>query len=243
MSNHLKTCASYKIFKDTYLTKELLIKLYINEEKSAKEIGDTLNITACCVIKQLKRLNIKVRNIKESKTEKEKQKRKTTCLKKYGVEHVWLDKTIANKKKETWLQKYGVDNPRKASAIKEKIVKNQLETKYRLGLAIRPSLKTDWEIYKSNCTNAANRIYRKIKSEINVNNVERKRNKYHLDHIYSVRDGFINNIPSNLISHPSNLRMLLEHDNISKSSASCVTINKFYRKIYLYECNKHKKNN
>lgn len=241
-SAHAKTCDKFKEFKEKKLSKDILYKLYIEEERSAHEIGIEFELSACCIIKRLRQLNIQTRGIKESKTQREKEKRKQTCLKKYGVEHVWLDKSISDKKKKTWIKNYGVDNPRKAEKVKTRIVNRSLETKYKLGMALRPELKTEWELYKSTCVNRANKTYRKIKHKINPEKLKRGRNLFTLDHIFSIKDGFINNVPPSLVSHPSNLRMLREKDNMSKNYRSAVSIYEFYRKIIEYENHNNKKN-
>lgn len=48
-------------------------------------------------------------------------KSKNTWLKRYGVDHPFLDKEIQSKRKNTWIKKYGTDNPFKSVEIKEKI--------------------------------------------------------------------------------------------------------------------------
>lgn len=51
------------------------------------------------------------------------------------------------------------------------------------------------------------------------------------DHIYSVRDGFINKIDSKIISHPANCRLILHRDNSKKSSKSIITIDELISRI------------
>lgn len=70
--------------------------------------------------------------------------------------------------------------------------------------------------------------YRKYKNIINPNNLPRGKNKYQIDHIYSVYDGFKNNIPPEILSSIPNLRMLWWYDNISKSKRSSISIYKLY---------------
>ena len=55
------------------------------------------------------------------------EKRKNTCLKKYGVENVHQLEEVKNKIKETCLSKYGVDNPAKNELIKEKTKKTNAD--------------------------------------------------------------------------------------------------------------------
>lgn len=46
-------------------------------------------------------------------------KRKETCIKKYGVDNPWKNKSVQEKRKETWLNNYGTDNPQKNSIIRK----------------------------------------------------------------------------------------------------------------------------
>jgi hypothetical protein len=64
---------------------------------------------------------------KKTVTNKEKEKRKKTNLKKYGVENVFQDKTIKEKSKQTMLEKYESDHPSKCLIIKEKKKQTFLE--------------------------------------------------------------------------------------------------------------------
>lgn len=49
-----------------------------------------------------------------------------------------------------------------------------------------------------------------------------------IDHIYSVKDGYDNNVPILLISHPNNLRQISQAENRGKQSNSLVTLEEFY---------------
>lgn len=72
-----------------------------------------------------------------------------------------------------------------------------------------------YRIYKYKVYSISNKI---------VGNVSyRGRNKYHLDHIYSIKDGFDNNIEPYIMSFPGNLRFISEKENISKGSRSDIT--------------------
>ena len=50
--------------------------------------------------------------------------------------------------------------------------------------------------------------------------------KYHIDHIYSVSDGFINNVDPKIISSVYNLRVISQDDNLSKGKNSEITLEK-----------------
>jgi len=80
-----------------------------------------------------------------------------------------------------------------------------------------------YDTYRKITDNLTKRIYRKYKSYINPNNYRRERYSYHLDHIYSVIDGFENNVPVDIISNPNNLRMILADENLNKNGNSYIT--------------------
>jgi hypothetical protein len=55
--------------------------------------------------------------------------------------------------------------------------------------------------------------------------------EYHLDHIYSVYDGFINNIDPKIISSLPNLQIIEKKINLKKSSNSWQSLEQL---LYLY---------
>lgn len=75
--------------------------------------------------------NIKKQTWWDKKSPKEQQiilnKRKQTCLEKYGVEYTSQIPETREKIKQTWLEKYGVDNPNKNKKIIEKRIQTCLE--------------------------------------------------------------------------------------------------------------------
>lgn len=73
--------------------------------------------------------------------------------------------------------------------------------------------------------------YNKYKNLINPNNLPRGKKSYHIDHIYSVYDGFTNNISAEVISHPANLQMLSSSKNIIKRTKSHHTVAELMEKI------------
>lgn len=59
--------------------------------------------------------------------------------------------------------------------------------------------------------------YKKYKDIVNPENLPRGNLKYHIDHMYSVKNGFLNNIQPEIISSYVNLTMLSHSENSSKS--------------------------
>ncbi len=110
-----------------------------------------------------------------------------------------------------------------------------LATKKENGLISLVSHLTEYEEYRRRITNISNRNYTKYKKIINPYNKERKRNKYSLDHRFSVVDGFLNKIDENIISHPCNLQIITEKENMQKHSKSDITIEVLEEKIKFFE--------
>lgn len=52
-----------------------------------------------------------------------------------------------------------------------------------------------------------------------------------LDHMYSVKDGFLNKISPSLISHPANCRIIKHSENSSKYYNSCITLEELHKRI------------
>ena len=80
-----------------------------------------------------------------------------------------------------------------------------------------------WQEYKALVTSLTRVTYNENKHIINPLNLKIGRAKigadvFHVDHIVSIRYGFDNDIPAELMSHYTNLQMLHWNDNISKKT-------------------------
>lgn len=62
------------------------------------------------------------------------------------------------------------------------------------------------------------------------------------DHIISIKYGYENKIPSEIISHPANCQLLRHNDNIRKNTKNIITYNELLEKIYYWNL-KYNKNN
>jgi len=84
------------------------------------------------------------------------------------------------------------------------------------------------ELYVNEVKKLTEINYKIYKDSINPNNLTRNSLEYHIDHIYSVADGFRNTVEPKVIANPNNLRMMWYSDNISKNDSSDVTIEQLY---------------
>ena len=51
------------------------------------------------------------------------------------------------------------------------------------------------------------------------------------DHMYSIKDGFINNVDPLIMSHPANCQLITHNENIKKKNKSSVTLNELIERI------------
>ena len=152
------------------MNKDTLYRLYIQENKSQKEISLELGISTGRVDYFLRKYQIK--KPKELKNEKRKQtnlekygreygfdyyKIKQTNLEKYGVENISQNKNIQEKRKQTCIKKYGYENARQSPDIKEKI-KHTNNEKYGVDFGFQSNEVKD-------------KISQTIKQKYGVNNI------------------------------------------------------------------------
>lgn len=90
--------------------------------------------------------------------------------------------------------------------------------------------------YKKQVRALSAKNYRKYKSLINPKNLELGRGKHHLDHIYSIHEGFKNNVDIKIISSKENLQIITETENTSKQSRCDISLDELIQKTeYLYK--------
>jgi hypothetical protein len=80
-----------------------------------------------------------------------------------------------------------------------------------------------YKLYYYNVKRLTEINYKKYKSIINPRNLPRGRNEYHLDHKFSIYEGFRRGILPYIIASVNNLEMLMESENISKSKSCSIT--------------------
>ena len=236
-SGHLATCKSFKKFKEEVLTIKFFEEEYLTKERSAIEIAISLGLeSASAIIKRMKLLGIKTRGSKEARTDRVKEKTEKTTFSKYGVNHNFSKGHPSRTKFEKELfETYGVTNVLQRPDLLEKVKANSLEARFNLGIATRPEDISLWKVYKRVVTNTTEKVYSKYISSLNPENLVRGFNKYHLDHRVSKLFGFQNNIPVYIISHPANLDIKTSFDNLSKNSASDLSIEELFKRIEVYE--------
>lgn len=146
-----------------------------------------------------------------------------TTVQKYGVENISQSEDIKKLKEETSLSNHGVTTYFKILSKDKGVLKRVKETNICSGRWICDSKRTDFNLYSELC--------RKHTRKQNLNELENfqlrgavERGGYHLDHIFSIAEGFKNNVAPWIIGSLINLRMIPALQNISKNSKSDMSI-------------------
>jgi len=129
--------------------------------------------------------------------------------------------------KKTWLEKYGVDNPSKHPKIKQQL---STITKKRYGLNSENTELS--KLYYNAVKLETNNSWYKNFYKINGEGSNRRSKDMHLDHIYSIREGFKNNIPAYIIGHWTNLRLISKVENSSKGSVCHKTSDQLFEDFF-----------
>jgi hypothetical protein len=96
-----------------------------------------------------------------------------------------------------------------------------------------------WRKYDKIVRALTARNYRTYKETINPNNLPIGREKYHLDHRFSISEGYKKNIPPHIIGAKENLEVITESENCSKQEKCSITYDELINKTqYLLIKNK-----
>lgn len=84
--------------------------------------------------------------------------------------------------------------------------------------------KNGWERYSFLVWYYTQKSYKKYKDIINPKNVKRGKN-YHLDHKYSIFEGFNNGVSPKIVGQYYNLEIITAYDNLKKNKQCSITLN------------------
>jgi len=124
----------------------------------------------------------------------------------------WSDPKVRSKCRETLFKKYGVINPGQLEYVKK--------------MNSNPD-KTERELYYEEVTKYTKLNWLSNFDDINPNRITRGPEQ-HLDHIYSILEGYKNNIPPEIIGHWTNLQMLPRRENFIKRDKCWKTQEQLY---------------
>lgn len=123
--------------------------------------------------------------------------------------------------RKTWMKKYGVDNPSKHLSIRQKLSKSALRRYSDID-------RTLAEEYYNAVRLITNKNWYEHFHKLNGAGPNKRSRDLHLDHIYSIAEGFKNDVPPEIIGHWTNLRLLPKIENSSKGSVCHKTIEELF---------------
>jgi hypothetical protein len=124
INGHIRNCGKFKEWRDGLFNYDMLYTEYIINGKSALQIANENGWSSSTIVnKQLRRLNIPIRNVKQSHyMDGYRDRIEKTNLKKYGaINPLSKGTVIFHKRNKTVKEKYGVDNIFQHPEVKEKI--------------------------------------------------------------------------------------------------------------------------
>lgn len=130
----------------------------------------------------------------------------------------WTKEEIAaryEKIKEATLKKYGVHSTLLLDDVREK----QYQSKVKKGIVTARENRSDRQIYYDEVVRLTKISWNEYFDKINPDRITRG-NNWHLDHVYSIQQGFRDNIEPKIIAHWTNLRMYPGSNN-SKKGIRC----------------------
>lgn len=178
-------------------------------------------------------------------TDEFKEKRKNKLLDKYGVDSPIKNIEILKKRKNTNLQKYGGE-PLKNKIILNKMFETNIEKYgYKTSFSLEEVQKKcylrihgytrDEYLERIDEYNVYRAEVRKITEEQNLSVLEfyeyRGKKTYHLDHIYSISEGFKNKIKPEIIGNIINLRFIPAAINLQKTNKCDISLEELIRRF------------
>jgi hypothetical protein len=154
-----------------------------------------------------------------NQTAKEIEKLKKTCLEKYGVNNPMHVPEFKEKLKQTCLDKYGVENVAQSKQYKQNMIEK--------GLWFSEEQLSDLKKYRYQVAHYT------IQNEKLLPDIHLKGKEFHVDHKFSISEGFKLGILPHIIGNIENLEIIPALDNFKKSDGCSITLQELINKIEL----------
>jgi len=184
------------------------------------------------------------------------EKRKETMMKRYGVDNaVYLESTqralytpeIKEKRinsiRKTMLARYGIECALSKGQFQDKIIETRLARSPEQKQAIKDKIREtaeangNWitEDQVENFKDYSRLVWRYTNANDltvleNIENRGMAPDEYHLDHRYSIFQGFKDDVPAKIIGSIDNLEMLQSGQNLSKNKKCSITLDELLQK-------------
>ena len=150
------------------------------------------------------------------KTDEFKEKLKNHNIEKYGVENYFNSEDYKVKSKEASLKKYNSEYYLSSELRKQREIES--------GHWISDEDRTEYELYRLNVWRITNKQDLESLEDFDKRGrIDLNSDAYHIDHKFSIREGFEENIPPEIIGSLKNLEMIPGRKNCSKNSKCSIT--------------------
>nr|DAN79194.1 MAG TPA: helix-turn-helix domain protein [Caudoviricetes sp.] len=222
--------------------KKLLYKLYVEENKTLQEVADAIGVSRPTTKKYLIENGIKLRSKRihkkvypEITIEKimnmyESGKLVNDIAKEFGVSRSTITSrlkvngiNLKNNKNQTRLQskRMYTNNPTKGVKRDPSVIAKMVSTrKEKYEKRIREFAPISFEKYAKKVRYIS---YAKLKDSI-PDGME-------IDHLYSIKSGYQNNVPIKIISDIRNTQFLTPEQNREKGSSNSITLEELYKRV------------
>jgi hypothetical protein len=174
-----------------------------------------------------------------------RRKCKETVKQKYGVENVFQLEEVKLKIKKTCLENHGDENYRNPKKARETLIENHgITSPFCIKEVHQKATKTKWENHYKNFNRSDFELYSSLVkkyTEANdlkvLENYDKRGNHayddsaYHLDHKFSIKEGFRQGILPHIIGNINNLEMLPWLENVKKYDKCSITIEELSKSI------------
>lgn len=229
----LKTCGTKHNFSKNSLSRKKWEKEML-EKEGIKNVFQRESVKEKSRKTHLKKLGVD----NPSKSKKIKDQKEKTCLKNYNVKCGFnLSKQI----NETMIKKYGqlrISNGDKISEYRKKILRPKYE---KLGIWVPLNQLSKYQLYSYNVWEITRQNIKKYGELINSNllkeniKIKEYKNKWSIDHKYSILTGFNHQISPKIIGSIVNLEILSFSKNSKKSSKCSISKEKLIDLYNIFE--------
>ena len=235
-------------------SEEEIINLY-KSGKSANQIGRKMNLSQSTILKVIRKSDVEMRNFSDYEygDVETHQKMKKLYLSGKSLMEVADELNVSYTNTHRVLSEFGVIRTElEYKSNVGKTISEKVKEKIKITKQIRKERGDYDHIYLERTGYTYEEFkkiqpkFRKYRQEVrSVTNsqslheldnydkrgVSGQDGAYHLDHIYSVADGFQNNVPAEIVGNISNLKMIPWEMNLLKNSNSWITLNELKKRV------------
>jgi hypothetical protein len=140
---------------------------------------------------------------------------------------------VLMKSENTCMKNYGCKNIFLHPIRKIEMLKKARLTREKNGNCLPQVLMKTFEKYRNrvHALTNKNKFLKFTDDELKKIGKMGNENAFQIDHMVSIKEGFLKNVPIKIISDPKNLRLIHWKENLNKRDKSCISITELYSRI------------